>query len=158
MIPPEIVSLALLQLIRVTPRTEVLPRLTSAQTKGLKTRHQNVVTSAKRVHFAAVAVGPCPRPGTSAVLGATRCPLDDEPVVWQSSGLQGRYANCFRVGHNAFEFVIDFGQATTNHQLAEVHTRIILNPAYSRTLLGLLVRSVDQYEQEHGAIAEDQET
>jgi hypothetical protein len=83
--------------------------------------------------------------------------LDDDTAVWKGSGLQGRYANCFRVGQNAFEFVIDFAQAATNHRVAEVHTRIILNPAHSRTLLRLLVRSIDEYERDYGSIVEDKE-
>jgi len=83
--------------------------------------------------------------------------LDDDVVVWQNSGLQGRYANCFRVGHNAFEFVVDFAQAATNPRVAEVHTRIIMNPAYCRTLLRLLVRSIGEYEHDNGPIVEDKE-
>jgi hypothetical protein len=90
------------------------------------------------------------------VSSTTRCSLDEDAVVWQNSGLQGRYANCFRVGYSAFEFVIDFAQAASNHQVAEVHTRIILHPAYSRTLLRLLLKSIEEYEQAHGAIHEDQ--
>jgi hypothetical protein len=82
--------------------------------------------------------------------------LNDDTVVWQNSGLQGRYANSFRVGFNALEFMIDFAQSSTSHQIAEVHTRIIMNPAYSRVLLGLLVTSIAQFEQEHGHIADEQ--
>jgi hypothetical protein len=83
--------------------------------------------------------------------------LDDDTVVWQNSGLQGRYANSFRIGFNALEFMIDFAQSSTNHQVAEVHTRIIMNPAYSHVLLRLLTRSIEQYEQSHGQIAADQD-
>ncbi len=84
--------------------------------------------------------------------------MDDDVVVWQNSGLQGHYANCFRVGCNAFEFMIDFAQAAANNQVAEVHTRIILNPVCSRRLLRLLLKSIEQYEQAHGTIHEDLET
>jgi hypothetical protein len=83
--------------------------------------------------------------------------LDNDAVVWQNSGLQGRYANSFRVGFNALEFMIDFAQSSTNHQIAEVHTRIIMNPAYGRVLLRLLATSIDQFEQAHGPIAPDQD-
>jgi hypothetical protein len=79
--------------------------------------------------------------------------LSDEVLVWQNAGIQGRYANCFRIGFNAFEIMIDFAQAGTNHQVAEVHTRIVLNPAYSRELLQLLASSIAGYEQAHGPIA-----
>jgi hypothetical protein len=83
--------------------------------------------------------------------------LDDDTVVWKNSGLQGRYANSFRIGFNALEFMIDFAQSSTNHQVAEMHTRIIMNPAYARVLLRLLTGSIEQYEQAHGRIATDQD-
>lgn len=83
--------------------------------------------------------------------------MDNDAVVWQNSGLQGRYANSFRVGFNALEFMIDFAQSSTNHQVAEVHTRIIMNPAYGRVLLRLLATSIEQFEQAHGPIASEQD-
>ncbi len=78
-------------------------------------------------------------------------------MVWQNCGLQGHYANSFRIGFNALEFMIDFAQSSTNHQVAEVHTRIIMNPAYGRVLLRLLTTSIELYEQAHGQIAADQD-
>jgi len=33
---------------------------------------------------------------------------DEDPQ--ETSKIEGRYANYFKVGHNAFEFVLDFGQ------------------------------------------------
>jgi hypothetical protein len=78
-------------------------------------------------------------------------------VVWQNTGLQGRYVNSFRIGFNALEFMIDFAQSSTNPQVAEVHTRIVMNPAYSRVLLRLLTTSIEQYEQTHGQIAADED-
>ena len=83
--------------------------------------------------------------------------MDNDAVVWQNSGLQGRYANSFRVGFNALEFMIDFAQSSANHQVAEVHTRIIMNPANGRVLLRLLATSIEQFEQTHGPIAPDQD-
>ena len=53
--------------------------------------------------------------------------------------------------------MIDFAQSSTNHQVAEVHTRIIMNPAYGRVLLRLLTTSIELYEQAHGQIAADQD-
>ncbi len=83
--------------------------------------------------------------------------MDDDTVVWQNSGLQGCYSNSFRVGFNALEFMIDFAQSSTNHQVAEVHARIIMNPACGRVLLRLLAESIEQYEQAHGHIVPDQD-
>jgi hypothetical protein len=39
--------------------------------------------------------------------------------------LEGKYANYFKVGYNAFEFVIDFGQCYSDDEEAQLHTRII---------------------------------
>jgi Protein of unknown function (DUF3467) len=72
--------------------------------------------------------------------------------VQDSGHPNGRYANYFTVGHNAFEFLFDFGQIHTEGQPARLHTRIITTPVYAKTLLALLQESVDQYEQSFGAI------
>jgi hypothetical protein len=64
----------------------------------------------------------------------------------------GRYANYFKVGHNAFEFVFDFGQIYTQGRPTPLHTRIITTPVYAKSLLGLLQESIDQHEKIFGAI------
>jgi hypothetical protein len=72
--------------------------------------------------------------------------------------LEGRYANCFKVGYNAFEFVIDFGQCYNEEDDGgQLHTRIVTNPFYAKTLLEMLRESVEQYEQYHGTINENDE-
>ena len=65
---------------------------------------------------------------------------------------EGRYANYFEVGHNEFEFVIDFGQFYGDDNDVQRHTRIITNPAYMKTLLELLIKSNGEYEKTFGAI------
>jgi hypothetical protein len=52
--------------------------------------------------------------------------------------IEGRYANYFMVGHNAFEFVIDFGQYYSENEEAEPCTRIVTSPCYARELLETL--------------------
>jgi hypothetical protein len=64
----------------------------------------------------------------------------------------GRYANYFKVGHNAFEFLFDFGQNYAEAGPALLHTRIITTPVYAKSLLALLQESIDQYEQLFGTI------
>jgi hypothetical protein len=66
--------------------------------------------------------------------------------------LEGRYANYFKVGHNAFEFLLDFGQLYAESREAQFHTRIITNPTYAKAFLGLLQESIAQYEQTYGVI------
>ena len=70
--------------------------------------------------------------------------------------LIGRYANSFRVGHNAFEFLLDFGQASPDREEAQFHTRIITGPVYAKALLRILQESVDRFEQTFGAIPKDE--
>ena len=79
--------------------------------------------------------------------------MSDESKDPQNTGqLEGRYANYFEVGHNAFEFVLDFGQLYAEDQKARFHTRIITGPVYARALLETLRGSIDRYEQTFGVI------
>lgn len=70
--------------------------------------------------------------------------------------LEGRYANYFKVGHNAFEFLLDFGQfylGEENHAL--FHSRIITPPSYAKRLLEALQNSIETYEAAYGNILND---
>jgi Protein of unknown function (DUF3467) len=62
--------------------------------------------------------------------------------------LEGRYANYFKVGHNAFEFVFEFGQLYQGEEEPQMHTRIVTSPVYARELLRTLQQAMDQYESE----------
>lgn len=64
----------------------------------------------------------------------------------------GRYPNYFKVGHNNFEFVLDIDQLYPESEEAELYTRAITNPKYAKALLETLKESIEQYEQEFGAI------
>jgi hypothetical protein len=66
--------------------------------------------------------------------------------------LEGRYANYFEVGHNAFEFVFDFGQYHPESESARMHTRVVTGPVYAKLLADLLRDSVQRFEEEHGSI------
>lgn len=66
--------------------------------------------------------------------------------------LEGRYANYFKVGHNAFEFLLDFGQFYAESQRAQLHTRIITGPIYAKALFEIFRESINQYEQTFGII------
>ncbi len=65
---------------------------------------------------------------------------------------EGRYANYFNVGHNAFEVILEFGQFYEGNQEPRMHTRIVTSPAYAKALLGLLQSSIAQYEGTFGPI------
>ena len=67
-------------------------------------------------------------------------------------GNEGRYANYFEIGHNAFEFVLDFGQKYSDGLEEKIHTRIITGPSYAKELLRVLEKSIAHYEQAFGVI------
>lgn len=73
----------------------------------------------------------------------------------EEGALEGRYANYFKVGHNAFEFLFDFGQFYPESESAQLHTRIITGPIYAKAMLKTLRESIDRYEQIFGAIPEE---
>jgi hypothetical protein len=71
--------------------------------------------------------------------------------VWpMSNPPEGRYANYFKIGHNAFELIIDCGQCYTDNEEPQLHTRIITSPAYGKALLKTLSESLDEYEKTYG--------
>lgn len=61
-----------------------------------------------------------------------------------SSQLQEKYANYFRIGHNEHEFFFDFGVLREEDGEARYHTRIITAPRYARELARLLFRSLSE--------------
>jgi hypothetical protein len=66
--------------------------------------------------------------------------------------LEGKYANYFKVGHNAFEFVLEFGQYYPEIEEAELYTRIITSPRYAKELLTTLQESIEHHENSYGSI------
>jgi hypothetical protein len=61
-----------------------------------------------------------------------------------------RYANAFNIGHNAFEFVLEFGQQLSEEEEVAMHTRIVTHPIYARALHASLGDSLLRYESEFG--------
>ena len=61
--------------------------------------------------------------------------------------LEGRYANFFKVGHNAYEIVIEFGQLYQPESAPRIHTRVVTSPAYARELLRTLEHALEQHEE-----------
>jgi Protein of unknown function (DUF3467) len=67
------------------------------------------------------------------------------------------YVNYFEMGHNPFEFLIDFGQyhpgPDEDDGATAIHSRIAMAPPYAKMLSDLLARSVREHEAEYGTIA-----
>ncbi len=73
----------------------------------------------------------------------------DQHGLIRNEEVEGRYSNYFVVGHNAFEFVVDFGQMYAGSQVS-FHTRIITSPPYAKELLKVLHGAVEEYEKQFG--------
>ena len=67
---------------------------------------------------------------------------------------EGRYANYFEVGHNAFEFVLDFGQAFENEPV-RIYLRVIATPDSARRLWKVLQDALDKYHNTFGTLTKD---
>jgi hypothetical protein len=67
---------------------------------------------------------------------------------------EGRYANYFKIGYNAFELIIDCGQCYADDAAPQLHTRIITSPAYGKALLKTLRDSLEEYERNYGRSGE----
>jgi hypothetical protein len=63
--------------------------------------------------------------------------------------LEGRYANYFKVGHNRFEFVLEFGQLYQGEEIPRMHTRIVTSPTYAREFMATLGQALDQHERDN---------
>ncbi|HEY3198603.1 MAG TPA: DUF3467 domain-containing protein [Nitrospirales bacterium] len=60
-----------------------------------------------------------------------------------AKSLEARYANYVEVGHNAFEFLFDFGQCYDEFRKT-FHTRIVMSPDCARKLFEILQEVIDQ--------------
>ena len=71
-----------------------------------------------------------------------------------TSSIEARYANFFKVGQNAFEFILEFIQFYPENKEEHLHTRIITSPLYAKIFLKILQKSIEKYEKSFGTISE----
>ena len=64
--------------------------------------------------------------------------MSETNSILKEKTLEGRYANYFKVGHNAFEFIFDFGQYYPESDNVELFNRVVISPAYVETFANLL--------------------
>ena len=86
------------------------------------------------------------------LLSARVVTVPEQSAAMPGASPEGRYANAIQVGHNAFEFVLDFSQQYASAPEAAAHTRIITSPHYARGFLETLQAAIDAYEKEFGVI------
>ena len=70
-------------------------------------------------------------------------------------GLKRCYANHLRIGQNAFEFLLDFGQFYRGDGHEYFNIRIITAPVYAKAFLRVLQECINHYEQAYGNIPEE---
>ncbi len=61
---------------------------------------------------------------------------------------EGSYANFFQIGHNASEFLIEFGQREAGESV--LHTRIYVSAEQVRILADLMTSTLEQHERMFG--------
>jgi|GEM_PF-2107338 len=88
-----------------------------------------------------------------ATMMANMC--EEHSKCWESNSLEGKYVNYFKVGHNAFEFIFDFGQFYEENQNPRMHTRIITSPLYARAFLKTLQESIEEYDKSFNDLSND---
>ncbi len=81
---------------------------------------------------------------------------DEHKTSQDRNTLEGRYANYFEVGYNAFAFIFDFGQLYAAGEEPKIHTRIVTSPVYAKAFLETLGNTFDQYERGFGAIGKEE--
>lgn len=77
--------------------------------------------------------------------------MDDEHRT-DNPEVQTHYVNHFRVGYNAFEFIVDFGRSSEDLPDGEIYTRLITAPIYVQVLCSTLAGSIGEYEEKFGSI------
>jgi hypothetical protein len=79
--------------------------------------------------------------------------VNDNVPIWEDTREEAHYANCFKIGHNAFEFIIDCGQMTGEGTGVRVTARILTNPRSAKSLFHTLRQALEEYEQSFGMIS-----
>lgn len=68
----------------------------------------------------------------------------------------GVYSNLTNIGHNKYEFIIDFAVVLPGKNAARVQSRIITSPAHAKQFLKSLSNSMAKYEEVFGEIEQEQ--
>jgi len=66
--------------------------------------------------------------------------------------ITAEYANYFEVGHNAFEFLIDFGQIDPKSGDININSRLAVGPTHAKLFSRLMEGAVAQFEEQFGEI------
>jgi Protein of unknown function (DUF3467) len=90
--------------------------------------------------------------GTSLAIQMVMTGQTPSPPVDQ--GPLAIYANYCEVGHNAFEFLLDYGQFRPESGNVQVHSRIVTGPVQAKLFARMFTQAVERFEASHGLIAD----
>ena len=80
--------------------------------------------------------------------------MNDNFPIWEDTRTaEAHYANCFKIGHNAFEFIIDCGQTAGESTAVRLTARILTNPRSAKNLYQTLQNALEEYERSFGMIS-----
>lgn len=75
-----------------------------------------------------------------------------EQAKTSDNRLTGTYSNHLRVGWNAFEFLLEFGQFRENDADVVSVNAIVTSPAFAKAFMRTLSDSIGSYEKQFGEI------
>ena len=70
---------------------------------------------------------------------------------------EGRYANYAEIGHNAHEFIFDFGQVWLEGEPARVYMRVVTNSQTAENLHEALDAALSMYRDSFGDVRHDRQ-
>ena len=80
---------------------------------------------------------------------------EDLFVVDDDGTPKAEYVDCFRIGHSAYKFFLDFGQFTSESGEKVFHTRVVTGPDIAKALATSFGQSIWEYEEQFGRIVND---
>ena len=86
------------------------------------------------------------------MLPVLRPDMNPDRIEDRAPAREGKYTNCFQIGHNAFEFLLEFGQSYAD-QTEFMHTRLVTSPLFAARLSQLLTEALSQYQARFGPIS-----
>jgi len=81
--------------------------------------------------------------------------MTSEAAASLRKDVEGRFANYFKAGYNAFEVILEFAQFYEDSPDPRMQARIVTSPAYAKIFLEVLRDSIEQYERAYGPIAQE---
>jgi hypothetical protein len=74
------------------------------------------------------------------------------PVELDEKAAEGIYTNFVLTAHTASEFIVDFARMLPGLKKAKVFSRLVMTPQTAKSLLAVLTRTIEKYEQNFGEI------